>query len=97
MKIDERYLDLVIEECSEVIQCCTKIKRFGLKDSHPNYYRGRPNLMALKMELGDLLSTIKHLGIDLNDDVVQENLRDKTRRLKVFGPDGSYMKGNDRP
>lgn len=90
--MDERYLDLVMEECAEVIQCCTKIKRFGIKDSHPDYYRGRPNGMALKLEIGDLLATIKGLGVDLNDDTVQESFRDKVRRLETYGPDGTYLK-----
>ena len=45
-------LELVIEECAEVIQSATKILRFGVADSHPTYHGGAPNDWALTEEVG---------------------------------------------
>jgi hypothetical protein len=45
--------DKVIEECAEVIQAITKIKRFGLYNHHPD----RPtatNIDEVLMEINDL-------------------------------------------
>jgi hypothetical protein len=96
--LDERYLDLIMEEAAEVIQCCTKIKRFGIEDSHPDYYEGKPNHVALRIEIGDLLATIDSAGIDVDDDkVIHKAFGDKLARLKTYGPDGTYLNRKNNP
>ena len=86
MALDERYLDLVEEECAEIIQRCTKIKRFGLRNVH----EGTDNLHKLQYEIGDLLSVLEHLGLDINSPEVKAHKIAKDEKLKTYGPDGTY-------
>lgn len=82
-------LVLVIEECAEVVQAATKILRFGVDDSHPRYYDGKPNSWVLTEEIGQLLHCIHRLQLD------EKHVRDasarKGERLKTYGPDGTYL------
>lgn len=49
-------LDILQEECAEVIQIIAKIKRFGLSDHHPK--EGKTNQECLEQELGDVLAMV---------------------------------------
>lgn len=49
-------LDIAQEECAEVIQAISKVKRFGIDSRHPDY--PETNQDNLEMELGDLLAMI---------------------------------------
>ena len=60
-------LELVIEECAEVIQAATKILRFGVDDRHPDYYDGMSNSQALAEEVGQLLHCIDRLNLPMDD------------------------------
>ena len=58
---NSELLNLLSEECAEVIVAVSKINRFGFDSSHPN----RPeknNLDDLEEELGDLLCVINLLN-----------------------------------
>lgn len=50
-------LTMFIEECAEVIQAVTKVKRFGVDTT--NSGSGEKNGSALTMELADLLAVIR--------------------------------------
>ena len=82
-------LELVIEECAEVIQAATKILRFGVDDSHPTYYDGTPNGQVLTEKIGQLLHCIDRLDLPM-DDVIKAKMR-KREKLLTFGPDGTYL------
>lgn len=51
-------LTLLMEECAEVIHICSKIKRFGLEDCHPE--GDVTNKTRLEQELGDI-AAITHI------------------------------------
>ena len=48
-------LDILAEECAELIQAATKIKRFGINSFHPE--TGETNALALIKELVDVATT----------------------------------------
>jgi len=57
--IDEKVsevMDILQEECSEVIQAVSKIRRFGLDNSHPT--SSQTNIQHLEEELGDVLAMV---------------------------------------
>lgn len=54
-------LDMLIEECAEVIKVCTKIKRFGMTSDYILKKTGRDNKSFLVEELGDVLGVIRIL------------------------------------
>jgi len=62
-------LQILQEECAEVIQATSKIFRFGFESSHPDTPH-KTNTDHLQEELGDLLAMIDllsmHKVIDLN-------------------------------
>jgi NTP pyrophosphatase (non-canonical NTP hydrolase) len=64
--------DLIQEECSELIQIISKIRRFGLKSSHPFHDTDVTNYAHLIQEMGDVLCLIEilqdHLKIS-NEDI----------------------------
>ena len=74
MDIKTETLIILMEECGEVIQECSKILRFG-NDSG-----------KLHKELGDLLCMIRmtesNLGLDMND--TQQYSHDKWVKLKQW-------------
>ncbi len=90
MKITNDNLHLVIEEASEVIQAATKILRFGIDDKNPDYYDGVPNTQVLVTEIGQLLHCIDRLGIPTIELEIAK--ADKWKNLKIYGPEGSYLK-----
>jgi len=59
-------LTILVEECAEVIQAVSKVKRFGVDTT--NSETGKKNGFALTKELADLLAVIrlaeKHGAID---------------------------------
>jgi hypothetical protein len=64
---DER-LALLIEECAEVIQCCTKIQRHGYESNNKGQLP-ETNRQALERELGDLIHCYHRMNAaeDIND------------------------------
>jgi len=74
MNIQEETLVILMEECGEVIQECSKILRFGNDAS------------KLTKELGDLLCMIElttnHL--DISEEDIEESYKEKREKLKKF-------------
>lgn len=56
---EELNLDLLQEECAEVIQAISKIKRFGWDNTHPT--GGIDNRAKLNQELGHVLAMVDTL------------------------------------
>jgi NTP pyrophosphatase (non-canonical NTP hydrolase) len=54
-------LDILIEECSEVIKAITSIKRFGFESYNPTLLVSDSNRDDLARELGDLTNAIAML------------------------------------
>jgi NTP pyrophosphatase (non-canonical NTP hydrolase) len=59
-------LDICQEECAEVIQAISKVKRFGLYQVHPD--TGVSNKKQLEEELGQLQHMISAVMIELDLD-----------------------------
>lgn len=55
----EERLELLIEECSEVIQACTKSLRHGYGSSNPFGNEQTTNKADLQKELGQLLNALQ--------------------------------------
>lgn len=67
MDKEQYYLQLVAEECAEIIQVCSKATRFGI-DNFPPKQPTATNRVRLKEEINDLLAVLQVLqdecGID---------------------------------
>jgi NTP pyrophosphatase (non-canonical NTP hydrolase) len=71
----KEVMDILQEECAEVIQAVSKISRFGLDNLKPG--KPKTNKEHLEEELGDMLAMIcilEKMGI-----ISQENLETATR------------------
>lgn len=90
MNLDPKNLELVIEECAEVIQACTKIMRFGPDESYKGRNYGRLNSVHLTHEVGQLLHCINRLDLDRKELV--KSAKEKREKLKTYGPEGTYLK-----
>jgi NTP pyrophosphatase (non-canonical NTP hydrolase) len=72
---------ILAEECAEVIQAISKIKRFGLNTE----YKGTTNFEMLAIELGDVLALIeltKQAELGLTDEMLNSAKIDKLERIK---------------
>lgn len=81
----EECLNILQEECAEVIQAASKIKRFGVV--------GRPlnttltNRESLELELGDVLALVdllKGAGLGITTEGIERARLDKMKRLSRF-------------
>lgn len=66
----EHLYTILQEECAEIIQCVSKIKRFGLTNTQPS--SGKLNLEILNDELNDLfamLDLLQEEGIPIKVDM----------------------------
>ena len=81
---EDLNLTLLMEECAEVIQVCSKLKRFGWDDCYPD--GGVSNKTRLEQELGDL-SAIIHI-LTSNSDISAYNTylnrEKKLHKLKKY-------------
>lgn len=78
-------LTLLMEECAEIIQICSKIKRFGMDDYHEKT-GNITNLDLLHRELGDLYCIVKIMvdnGI-LDIYEIEELAEEKPTKLKKY-------------
>jgi len=76
-------MDILQEECAEVIQAVSKIRRFGLKDKHGNRKTNREELVQ---ELGDVIAMMKLLhdsGLFTEDDIAEAAER-KLKKLEKW-------------
>lgn len=78
----EECLNILQEECAEVIQAASKIKRFGILNR--KFGSELNNLQNLEMEIGDVLAMIelcRQAGIGLTDEGLERAKQDKFERL----------------
>lgn len=61
-KAQEERLYLLIEECSEVIHCATKILRHGYLSTNPHSPSDETNRDNFEREIGDMLYCYERLG-----------------------------------
>ena len=57
-------LDILAEECAEVIQAISKIKRHGYESDRPHYHTASPsetNRAALEREIGHVVSSVARM------------------------------------
>ncbi|MDE4297051.1 hypothetical protein PXK56_17840 [Phaeobacter gallaeciensis] len=81
---EAELLDLIIEECAEVIQRVTKMKRFGVKEIQPG--QDFTNAERLSHELGDLSAVVQR-AIDADlvcEDSINEQIPLKHAKLDKF-------------
>lgn len=81
----EECLNILQEECSEVIQAASKIKRFGISNRREGAELN--NLQNLEMELGDLLAMIDlclEAGIGITEEGLERAKKSKKQRLSQW-------------
>jgi NTP pyrophosphatase (non-canonical NTP hydrolase) len=76
--------DILIEECAEVIQVVSKVKRFGI-DSEIGVF-DETNRDRLEQEIGDLLTMIDLLFVKgiINEENVFKAQQRKIEKLKIW-------------
>ena len=83
-KQTQEVLDILQEECAEVIQAISKVRRFGIDEIHLK--NGHSNRTHLTEEIGDLLAMVDLL--QLFNIVTAEGLSDakhaKIEKLKKW-------------
>jgi NTP pyrophosphatase (non-canonical NTP hydrolase) len=79
-------MDVLQEECAEVIQAVSKIRRFGLNES----WEGVTNKDALITEIGDVIAVIGILmdetDINITDADIIKAVAAKKKKLDIFLP-----------
>ena len=77
-KKENEIMDILQEECAEVIQAVSKVRRFGID----NYKPGKPktNREHLEEELGDLLAMV---DIMLEQDIVSWGNLEVAKMAKI--------------
>jgi NTP pyrophosphatase (non-canonical NTP hydrolase) len=86
-------LDMVTEECAEVIQAISKVKRFGLDDGWGSTQSSR---QQLETEVGDLLCLISILVDNkvLDRDAIEVARFKKSLKIQWWAPNvANYFKG----
>ena len=80
----QEALDLVQEECAEVIQIISKIRRFGLESYNPYDPDRKRNRTLLNEELGDLAALIRYLAERdaICELTIEDRIKWKTEKLK---------------
>jgi hypothetical protein len=80
----EECLNILQEECAEVIQIASKIKRFGVIGERSD---SNTNLAALEMEIGDtlaLIDLVRDCGLGLTKEGIEAARMHKFTRLSAF-------------
>ncbi len=75
---DKEVMDILQEECAEVIQAVSKISRFGIDNLKPG--KPKTNREHLEEELGDMLAMI---DIMLANSVVSRDNLETAKRAKI--------------
>ena len=75
---NNEVMDILQEECAEVVQAVSKIRRFGIDNAKPG--KDQTNREHLEEEVGDMLAMIDILLI--NDIVSWSNLH-RAKRAKI--------------
>jgi len=75
---NNEVMDILQEECAEVVQAVSKIRRFGIDNAKPNtQYTNRDHL---EDEIGDLLAMIDILMVN---DIVSWGHLHQAKRAKI--------------
>lgn len=74
----KEVMDILQEECAEVIQAVSKISRFGLDNLKPG--KPKTNREHLEEELGDLLAMV---DIMLEQDIVSWGNLEVAKKAKI--------------
>jgi NTP pyrophosphatase (non-canonical NTP hydrolase) len=77
-KITKEVMDILQEECAEVIQAVSKINRFGLDNIKPG--KPKTNREHLEEELGDMLAMI---DIMLEKSVISHDSLELAKQAKI--------------
>lgn len=72
-------LGILQEECAEVIQIISKIRRFGIDST---FHEGQSNHDLLNMEIADVLAVVKMLS-DTPDTVIDREAIDERIPTKI--------------
>lgn len=86
-------LEILIEECGEVIQRATKMLRFGVLEVQPG--QDLNNTQRLAMEIGDLLEVTNHVnraGLCPNE-YVEKGMAQKADKLQRYMQNGPETAG----
>ena len=77
-------MDILQEECAEVIQIVSKIRRFGIDEIHLK--RGMSNREMLCEEVGDVLCMVELLReLEIIDDTsIQSAVQNKRKKLEQW-------------
>lgn len=77
-------LEILIEECAEVIQRATKMTRFGVEEVQPE--QELSNMERLSIEIGDLMEIIDWAALEelVDLEIVNEQKPRKREKLKKF-------------
>jgi NTP pyrophosphatase (non-canonical NTP hydrolase) len=81
----EECLNILQEECAEVIQAASKIKRFGIIGKPLN--TSLTNRESLELELGDVLALVdlvKGAGLGVTTEGIEKARLDKMQRLAKY-------------
>ncbi len=90
-KETEERLNLLQEECAEVIQAASKIKRFGFDNTHPRNKEGPTNKEHLEEEVGGLCAILTLLAI--NDEINEESCSNaEVMKLRTIEEYTEYQK-----
>ena len=85
MKVDwevDNCLDVIQEECAELIQVISKIKRFGLFNAHPKHNNIK-NFVLMASEYGDLIGSMDKLETLLQDEFIEYEFNSIARQNRV--------------
>ena len=77
-------MDILQEECAEVIQAVSKISRFGIDNFKPG--KAKTNREHLEEELGDMIAMIcilEKMGV-VNQDALELATKAKIQKLKKW-------------
>jgi len=81
---ERERLDLIQEECAEVIQICSKIKRFGYDDTKPG--QNFTNRQRLEEELGHILNMLDMMyrRKDVSKEWVEQSQKTKAANIYMW-------------
>jgi NTP pyrophosphatase (non-canonical NTP hydrolase) len=80
----KEVMDILQEECAEVIQAVSKIRRFGIDNFKPG--KPKTNREHLEEELGDMLAMIcilEKMGV-IDQDALEIATKAKIQKLKKW-------------
>jgi NTP pyrophosphatase (non-canonical NTP hydrolase) len=80
----KEVMDILQEECAEVIQAVSKISRFGIDNFKPG--KPKTNREHLEEELGDMLAMIcilEKMGV-IDQDALESATKAKIEKLKKW-------------